>query len=345
MDCQKFARMLDDYENLSDGEKADMEVHSNTCPECRRELLFMRSITDTAKTLPRLDVPDNFLAVLNQRIDASEKNKVVTHLRHNWRRYSAAAASLALAAVIGSNYDMLLNRMQNDDDGVIETVTYTAEPDTAAYMDLSQETADAENTENNDIVSNVTENSTAVYQREMKEPSRIYNSSAAENSSVAANPTETVRPAETEANVQSTDASDAVSGIEFIETGVPVAEASNEPVKEAVTDEPVYNGYEIDSSRESMGYAMAVNSGGVDTVNKNDGYTIYADGLLIIPEEDYREAMDIIIRYVTGIYNSYYFINTSSLGDMRAELYDAGIGFEDYISATSEEITFRIIVR
>ena len=132
MTCEKFAGMLDNYETLTDEEKALMDEHAQKCEACRRELDFMRSVINAVKTLPEIKVPDDFLDNLNRRIDAEEitvnRRGIADYLRYGWKKYSAVAACLVLAAVIGANYNTLIDRMNKDDDGVISTVTAVSSP-------------------------------------------------------------------------------------------------------------------------------------------------------------------------------------------------------------------------
>jgi chemotaxis protein histidine kinase CheA len=142
--------MLDNYENLTEEEKLALAEHTAVCDECRKEYDFFMSIMNTARTLPKLDVPDDFLENVNKRIDA-EKNtagaKVVRILRKDWRRYGSIAACLAVAVVIGINGDMLVSKMSPEDNGVViseSKSTSDAKPDIEENKEAATE-EDAEN--------------------------------------------------------------------------------------------------------------------------------------------------------------------------------------------------------
>ena len=77
MNCDKFNECLDNYENLSDETKQKMDKHALECANCKSELEFMRSIISTAKSLPDINVPVDFMEKLNVRIDEEEKKKVI----------------------------------------------------------------------------------------------------------------------------------------------------------------------------------------------------------------------------------------------------------------------------
>ena len=48
MDCESFGKYLDNYENLTEQEKSDMDEHAANCEECRAELDFFMSMIATA---------------------------------------------------------------------------------------------------------------------------------------------------------------------------------------------------------------------------------------------------------------------------------------------------------
>ena len=88
MNCDKFNECLDNYENLSDETKQKMDKHALECANCKSELEFMRSIISTAKSLPDINVPVDFMEKLNVRIDEEEKKKarITRRVMRNVRR-------------------------------------------------------------------------------------------------------------------------------------------------------------------------------------------------------------------------------------------------------------------
>ena len=79
MNCDKFNECLDNYENLSDETKQNMDKHALECANCKSELEFMRSIISTDKSLPDINVPVYFMEKLNVRIDDEDmKNALIT---------------------------------------------------------------------------------------------------------------------------------------------------------------------------------------------------------------------------------------------------------------------------
>lgn len=178
MDCDKFNEYLDSYENLSDETKLEMDKHSQECENCKSELEFMRSIISTAKSLPDINIPVDFIEKLNVRIDEEEKKKaritrrVIRNVRRNWKQYTAAAACFALVAVVTSNSNMFVEKMNGNDDGVIQEETVVTDSNgntpvsTASPVVVQDSTNESqptviEETVENTIAENKTSKSTA----------------------------------------------------------------------------------------------------------------------------------------------------------------------------------------
>ena len=128
MDCENFGKYLDNYESLTEQEKSDMDEHAAKCEECRAELDFFLSMISTVKSLPKAELPSDFMDKLNARLDAEDKRVVsasgiIGHFHRYGMRYAAAAACLALVAVITANRSLLTGQMDTVPDGVIREET------------------------------------------------------------------------------------------------------------------------------------------------------------------------------------------------------------------------------
>jgi len=118
MDCEQFAKLLDEYESLDAMQKAQLKEHAASCEECIAEYELFISMLDATRNLPPIKADDSFLANLNARIDkeivaAPVHKNVWEHIKLNAHRYSALAACVALVAVIGVNSTELINRLIN----------------------------------------------------------------------------------------------------------------------------------------------------------------------------------------------------------------------------------------
>ena len=138
MKCEEFGRLLDNYENLTDNEKSEMDRHADMCEKCRQELDFFISMLSTVRTLPAIEPPADFIDTLNARLDAEDnkpsQNKIVYHIRKNWKQYASLAACIALVAVLTANRSILLDRIEGTEDGVVTTDT-VSDGDDAATID------------------------------------------------------------------------------------------------------------------------------------------------------------------------------------------------------------------
>lgn len=123
--CDEFRHFLDNYESLTETEKLMITAHAAECENCRNELDFMLSIISTAKTLPDIKVPNDFLTNLNARIDLEEikerqqQRRVRRSMMTGWKHYSTVAACLLLVAVVGVNGKNLVYQMVDKGNDVI----------------------------------------------------------------------------------------------------------------------------------------------------------------------------------------------------------------------------------
>jgi cytoskeletal protein RodZ len=133
MDCCEFGKMLDQYEELTDLQKQELEDHASECEKCKEELTFYKSLILTLNDLPKMEAPKSLLTDINAKIDeelAAKKRQrsFAHHMRKYAYRYSAVAACIVLVAVVGVNSRDMVERMLNHDDGVISETTNGAIP-------------------------------------------------------------------------------------------------------------------------------------------------------------------------------------------------------------------------
>ena len=372
MTCEEFARMLDNYDNLTDEERVRMDIHADTCSHCKKELELMRSIIQATKTLPKISVPDDFLAKLNARIDEEEvkeykKNRYgfVTHFRENWQRYSAVAACMVLAVVIGSNYSTLVTRMDNTTDVVVTDTVPSSNPADADNGTSDAVTASADN--QNDVNSsrrnetgmfNIARGKNAVNDTQ----SEAVNASGQDTADVAASAPANVQ---SEAQAKAPANNTAASNETAVNTGNDTTTAAPFALKRGVYIEKRSDGTEATPEAQTSGIddysitapdiAVARISGRMmadvateaedanDEAAEEESYKL-STNRLVISSDDYGDAMDIIQRYLSGDYNGeYYIVDKTDLGRLLNRLKAEGIGFDDYISDDSNEITFRVV--
>lgn len=128
VDCENFHKKLADYENLSVSERAEFLEHTETCGICADEWANYNKMLETIRSFPELKAPDDFISKLNERIDKEKPARerppgVWTHLKHHGYRYSAAAACVMLAVVIGVNSTEFVDKMRGSDSEVPVGIT------------------------------------------------------------------------------------------------------------------------------------------------------------------------------------------------------------------------------
>lgn len=151
MNCEEFTEMLDRYADLTDAEIQELNAHAETCEACSEELSFMQSILSTAKSLPPLEPPSDFLESINARLDkelAEETpiRRFVRRSRPYAYRYGSMAACVALAVTVGVNANSLLSKMNNDTNGVI--IEEKTNSDAKDRMDMDNIPITSENGQN-----------------------------------------------------------------------------------------------------------------------------------------------------------------------------------------------------
>ena len=119
IDCKRFAELLDSYidGDISQADKISCHVHISECASCKAEYEFAKRIHDTLHTLPAPEVPAGFLDDINKKIDEGAFRDTEPRIRRivrNPAAYSAVAAGLALAVVVGSGPWRLLRDTEKE---------------------------------------------------------------------------------------------------------------------------------------------------------------------------------------------------------------------------------------
>ncbi len=127
MVCSEFFSMLDNYENLTENEKSDLNSHSAECESCRNEFEFFKSITNTVSALPCPEPPSDLIKKVNKQLDemqlpTSGFSIFINNIKRNSYRYASIAACLAVGLVVGLNSKSIKDGFK-DNNGVISTTT------------------------------------------------------------------------------------------------------------------------------------------------------------------------------------------------------------------------------
>ncbi|MBP3361203.1 MAG: zf-HC2 domain-containing protein [Clostridia bacterium] len=104
------------YGDCTEQEAALFEQHIKSCEKCRAEYELACSVKAAMCSMPRITPPADFSRQINNRLDNELKKKNSRRLlRPGYRRYSAAAACLVLAAVLGADGMKLIDGTRVDE--------------------------------------------------------------------------------------------------------------------------------------------------------------------------------------------------------------------------------------
>ena len=170
-ECEKYKKIIESVANgeCSEADKALLDAHVSECSDCREELAFVMSINETLQSLPKMEVPEDFLVSLNKRLDVEDKIKAYTsdkakkNIFKAWKKYSAITACLLLAVLVQINvWDLPVNNGSNDvvvevsDESAAKKSDKSVSDDTA---EVERESADVDITGEENI--QVTDNQSA----------------------------------------------------------------------------------------------------------------------------------------------------------------------------------------
>lgn len=101
-ECEHYRKIIEHYVNddCSEQETKQLHIHVKSCKACHDELSFNMNIKKALRSLPQPEIPNDFLASLNKRLDNEEalipKKSFNTF---SWKKYSSLAACLLLAVM------------------------------------------------------------------------------------------------------------------------------------------------------------------------------------------------------------------------------------------------------
>ena len=382
MNCERFRECLDNYENLTTEEKAEMTLHAAQCEECASELDFMLSIIETTKSLPRIEPPADFMDKLNIRIDMEEKKKrqlakrILTNVQRNWRQYAAAAACFALVAVLTANGKLLVSRIDNVSDGVIqeETVTTGNSAETAPTAPTASESPQindnkADAAKAADLVSNFEE--TAVPSVERASTEKKTGSTSTANTAVSAQSAKpsaqtakaaesVVSPSVSDSGVSSQARTESVGAAPAAVQSVQTAQAETNTdygiAAASITSDVEVSAYSAEADQHAAGkarsYTIAEDGSNIalgryynaengDSTNNHDEPK--AIGRLKISSADAQKAMDVIQQYSYDQDGDLYTTDAANLTLILSSLNREDVSYTDYTMESDGVIKFKIV--
>lgn len=355
-DCENFKKMIERYVNdeCSLQEKELLDAHTKECSECNDDLLFALSIKNTLRTLPKMEVPDNFLVSLNERLD----KEIISPKRKNylglWKKYSALAACLLLAVMLRVDvWDM--SKIPTEESIVIEMVEpakteESSVPEEIIPEEVVEEVAEEQITEQAaEPVAEVKKEEAPVRVQSYeapKEPEPVVDKYEEEQ-------TQYIPPAEV--IVMPTVALPAY--MDSRDNIVIVPEESQqvrfEDYEIVVTDEflEAFSLAEMPSNNVIVASPAAMNS--VQTLSFDmtaacevpEGNYGAGSGSLFVSASDEEKVQNILNKYSIGAEDKTFMLSSSNYNSFITELENEGISYQDYMINTAKtNVAFTLIL-
>lgn len=209
-DCKNFTDMTEKIlnEECSEKEKNLFYEHLSECDSCKEDFEFTQSIQNTLRTLPKIEVPNDFLASLNDKLDFEDKIKreapVIKRKKFfsSWKKYSALTACLLLAVLLKVDIWDVHNMTKTDNATVeiaetIEVSEITPEVEIAPVIQEPVQTETiVDNTIASDALPTVLQEEQKPETKEQKKTSKQASSSKKVQKSKPAKSYEAVKPVE-----------------------------------------------------------------------------------------------------------------------------------------------------
>lgn len=151
-DCKIYRMQLFDYvsDMLSEAESEALLSHLDNCPQCKEELLKIKTILGAATALPEVEVPEGLRESISAQISSLADNPRPRKV-YSIRRFASVALPLAACAVlaIGIYSNGLLDSFINSDEILSSSVTTETEsvsPSNETHNDETPTTTENENT-------------------------------------------------------------------------------------------------------------------------------------------------------------------------------------------------------
>lgn len=334
MDCEKFGKYLDNFENLTENEQLSLLSHASECERCAKELDFMLSVIETVKSLPDIEAPADFMERLNARIDEEERRKTLSsriayNVSRNWKQYTAAAACLALVAVLTANGKLLTDRLTGTDDGVIVNDT----PVTDGTEPIIPQSVIAEVTE-----PTVSDNSAVPNAVQETQPKTHTAAQTSERRSVRA--ARTAQPSEPAVS-HADNSAEAVNTDMAEQSGIAMASIeNNDGMISAYSDEPDEMQGKGRSRSAIAGYTLS----GKPVMETAD-YVEQGVGRLKISPKDEKKAMEAVMKYSYEVDGDYYTTSADNMVNIFCDLDDCGVDYANYTPGDYEDlIKFQLVI-
>jgi len=138
-DCEKILNLIPLYIDnmLSDEENDIVTRHLKTCKACQSELRYLKSIIDTTKDIPEVELPSDFHKILMEKAKTIKQTKK----KKRYLIFKRAGAYTAAAAVIALSFLAFGEFIKPQDEKSAEQyLTSKISPEPYSYEEKNSET-------------------------------------------------------------------------------------------------------------------------------------------------------------------------------------------------------------
>lgn len=373
-ECEYYRKLIDRYVNdyCSEQESELLHSHVKGCHSCRDELLFNLNIKKALQSLPRPEVPEDFLTSLNKKLDKEER--FIPKKSFNpflWKKYSALAACLLLAVMLRvdiwniselpSSTEIIIDSNQSENAVASEPLDASSAneapevilPDTSeSQKTLKKETHISQKPVNTEIsleTPNIVSSAVASDSEPPKDAySAFQNENVSETQNSSFNPSSKVLSMPVVALPAYMDNKD----------NIIIVPEKSEQIRfddyEMVVNDELLEAFslaEMPSNNVIVATPAAlssVQSFSLDNTAPYKASTVNygaGEGSLFVSESDEAAVQSILDKYSIGAENKTFMLSSSSYNSFISDLENEGINYRDYmINTTKTNVAFTLII-
>lgn len=374
MNCEEFNNKLDNYENLTEEEKNELNEHAKGCDKCGEELTFFLSMISATKSLPEIEVPEDFMLKLNDRLDIEDKKAasitIISRFKKNWVQYTSIAASIALVAVITANRGILLNRIRGAENGVVTEDNNGKGDDTGSdnsvvpiepMGEVAQigETKTEDNEITTAVIASASKSNPAPKTSTTSsggskgaswrgKESDTVSDRVSETESIIESNNDSYSESKTDSNMSSDDYAIALAGVINAETATANVNYDMKPaeVSASLRANKVMEDYSLSSNEGGMiayGRYYSIDQNG-RPIMEQKGKAATAVGSIKISSSDEKTVKNVLKQYPHDKKDDVYTTGSENVNQILTDLSDEGVKYTDYLVGGSDDVKFKVEV-
>ena len=321
------------YEECSENEMKLFMEHLKSCEKCKAEYELACQVKDAMHSMNNITPPADFSKLVNERLDREiSKPKARTFIKAGYRKYSAVAACLVLAAVLGA-----------------ENVDFTEAPVLDSSIVTNEGLQPVTNTGEIEILPVVSEaasgGASTTYSPTAEPAKKAIPARAEETHAPEATPVVTETPATPEP-VKPATQTEVVSGVEkTYEISVGSLEESPAPKRNLEEEFAL-----LETTKTGVIVANLANISSLNDIEVKVQKPSTADygigsGSIFIAAKDKEIVEKLITKYISVEDNNCYFFTGDNFDSFIKELKEQGIDYkENLISEKGSNVAIKVVV-